>query len=159
MGLNVKQLEEYVVRPALEEIGMYSEVAVDLILGTAAQESRFEYLHQLGKGPAVSIYQIEPATYKDYWLNFLKHRPQLAKHILKVCNLRKVPSADHMLHDLKYATIMCRIHYRRIRAPLPQYGDLDAYAAYYKKFYNTIHGKATEEEFKENYHRYVGKRQ
>ena len=50
-----------------------------------------------------------------------------------------------------YAAAMCRLHYRRVPAPLPQLGDPDAVAAYWKQHYNTALGAGTPEQFKSSF--------
>ncbi len=149
--MDATQLRELIVRPSLEEVGLHSDAAEDLVMGTAAQESHLMYVKQLGGGPALSLFQIEPATYKDYWDNYLNHRVDLITEIQKACGFQGVPEPSRLVWDLKFASIMCRIHYRRISSPLPEHGDIAEYAAYWKKYYNTVHGAGTEEEFVQNY--------
>ena len=54
-------------------------------------------------------------------------------------------------HDLEtndlYACAMCRIHYQRVREPLPDADDLEGQAAYWKAHYNTPLGAGTVEHF------------
>lgn len=149
--MDATQLRELIVRPSLEEVGLHSAAAEDLVMGTAAQESHLMYVKQLGGGPALSLFQIEPTTYKDYWDNYLNHRVDLITEIQKACGFQGVPEPSRLVWDLKFASIMCRIHYRRISSPLPEHGDIAGYAAYWKKYYNTVHGAGTEEEFVQNY--------
>ena len=53
MGIHPKHLAEYVIRPSLKPLGLYSLEAEQLLLGTAAVESQLGfYLHQI-KGPAL----------------------------------------------------------------------------------------------------------
>ena len=149
--MDAKQLRELIVRPALEEVGLHSDAAEDLVMGTAAQESHLMYVKQLGGGPALGLFQVEPFTYNDYWDSHIDDREDLRNTILKAIHTVGEPQPDRVIWDLRYASIMCRIHYRRIRKPLPAHGDISGYAAYWKKYYNTIHGAGTEEEFIENY--------
>ena len=75
------QFCEYVIQPALESIGMYSEPAEQLLLGTACAESNLgTYLHQVG-GPALGVFQIEPATHTDIWENYLLYRGELRETV------------------------------------------------------------------------------
>ncbi|KAF0118141.1 MAG: hypothetical protein FD149_866 [Rhodospirillaceae bacterium] len=68
-----------VIRPTLLHLGLHSPAAEALLLGTAIQESRLgTYLRQTGGGPALGVYQMEPATHEDIWTNFLAYRPDLA---------------------------------------------------------------------------------
>jgi len=149
--MDATQLRRLIVQPALEEVGLHSDAAEDLVMGTAAQESHLMYVKQLGGGPALSLFQIEPATYNDYWENYLAYQADLVEEIRAACGFEGIPEPTRLVWDLKFASIMCRVHYRRISSPLPMHGDLPAYAAYWKKYYNTIHGAGTEEEFIENY--------
>lgn len=146
------QLRDCVVRPVLEHLAPeipYSLAAEQLLLGTAAQESRMTYLKQLGKGPAVGIWQMEPFTHDDLWrTTLLGASNPLA---IKVRQL-ELPNwwakdAREMVGNLFYACAMARVFYRRIQAPLPAAGDVPAMAAYWKRYYNTAHGKGTVEEF------------
>ena len=48
----------YLIKETLTGIDKYSIDALNLLLGTAAQESRFgHYIRQLGSGPALGIFQ------------------------------------------------------------------------------------------------------
>jgi len=150
--LNVKQLRDYVVRPVLRELNAYSEAAERLILGTAAQESRFEYIHQLGGGPALGLWQMEPATHNDIVNNYLNYRPEMAAAILRASGCAGF-EANNLLKNVSYACAFARVHYLRVKEALPS--DLDGQAKYYKIYYNTPLGKATVHEYVQNYKRLV----
>ena len=156
--MDAEQLRRYVVRPALEAIDLHSDAAEDLVMGTASQESHLKFIQQLNGGPAMGLFQMEPATYEDHWSNWLLNRPDLACKVRNAISTSQgIPSADRMRWDLRFAAIMCRIHYRRRPEPLPEYGDIWAYANYWKDHYNTHLGAGTPEEFYENY-RKVGRK-
>ena len=55
-----------------------------------------------------------------------------------------------------YACAMCRVHYMRVSAPLPDADDLEAQAAYWKQHYNTPLGAGTVEHFMEAYSHVAG---
>jgi hypothetical protein len=83
MGLNVHQFRSYVLRPTLERIGLHSNSAEILLLGTALTESGdMHYLRQLGNGPALGVYQMEPTTHEDIYDNYLKYKKELRREIL-----------------------------------------------------------------------------
>lgn len=125
-------------------------------MGTAAQESRLKYVHQI-RGPAVGLFQVEPTTFYDYWDGYLTDHQDLRDRVLEQNGIAHSslfdgrPDPNLCIWNARFAAMMCRIHYLRIRAPLPEHGDIEGLARYYKKYYNTIYGKATEEEFIENY--------
>lgn len=156
MGINAKQLRLNVIRPVLQDINLWSESAENLLLGTAAQESHMgTYLKQIN-GPALGIYQMEPATHKDLWLNYLNYQPELKSAVLSYLSHKDESSAPaELVFNLAYATLMSRIHYRRVKEVLPQADDLQGLGRYWKKYYNTELGKGTVEEFVRNYTNFV----
>lgn len=151
MGIRSEDLRLYIIRPTLEHLQLWSQSAENLLLGTAAQESQMGYyLHQLN-GPALGIYQIEPATHQDVWQNYIDYRVHLSKKLLALGAMNK----SSLVTNLSYATAMARIIYLRIAAPMPESDDIAGLAQYYKTHYNTVKGKATVEEFIANYQRYI----
>lgn len=141
------------IEDVLTPLGLYSPAASDLLMGTAAQESRLgTYWYQI-KGPALGIFQMEPATEKDIWENYLAYKLPLALKI-KVMITENEGSFD-LRYNLAYQIAMCRVHYLRCKEPLPKVGDIKGMAALWKLRYNTPAGKGTEAEFIENYKRYV----
>ena len=152
--MKYEQLKNYIIKPSLEDIGLYSQSAENLLLGTACTESNCgEYVHQVN-GPALGIYQMEPATHYDIWSNFLKYKENIVRNILLLCNFNEAPDSQEMVCNLKYATIMARIHYLRVPKVLPSANDLNALGDYYKQYYNTPLGKGSSEKFKEDFLKY-----
>jgi hypothetical protein len=146
MSINAKQLRELIIRPTLKDMGMWSESAENLLMGTAAQESHLgSQIKQLGGGPALGIYQCEPATHED-----------VAKWAKGKATFEEL-SFDHnrLIYDLRYATFICRLHYYRAPKALPEADDIEGLASYWKRFYNSSLGKGKPEEFVRNYKKYV----
>ena len=107
------------ITETLKETGLYSDNARDLIMGTFAQESNFKYTRQIGGGPALGYGQMEPATFNDIVVNFLRHKPELMGKVMKVSGV--VTLEPEMLVDNKKLMIcMARIHYLRVKEALPQ---------------------------------------
>ena len=152
--LHIPQLRQYIVQPVLRALNAYSKAAENLLVGTAVQESRLEYLHQLGGGPARGLYQMEPATHDDICSNYLAYQPDLRARI-DTFVLPQHDRHDQLAWNLAYATAMCRAHYRRVREALPEEDDVDGLARYWKRYYNTEQGAGTVTEFKDKYVRYV----
>ncbi len=144
------------IQETLSPIGLWSKQAEELLLGTCAQESHFgKYLKQIS-GPALGIFQIEPATEKDIWENYLKFRPQLIKAIKNSCRVTSYGTLS-LKSDLKYQIIMARIHYRRVSSPLPLCGDIDGQASYWDNHFNCNPDKGFPSEYIKNYRKFVKK--
>lgn len=151
MSFNKDQLLKLIIRPVLNQLQLGGIAAENLLLGTCAQESQFgTYLAQIS-GPALGIYQMEPATFDDIYDNFLAYRIDLLTKV-KSISLRN-PGA--IIYNLSYATALARIKYLRAPGELPDANDIPGLANYYKINYNTTDGAATVQQFIDNYHRYV----
>lgn len=155
MSLNLSQLRDYVVIPALNQLGLYSLAAEQLVMGTIAQESSGSYLKQLGNGPALGLIQMEPETHKDHWLNFIRYTSDLRVALLNMTSdsvdecykLHGYPDHIALVWNLRYAIAMCRVHYYRKPQALPKANDINGLAKYWKAHYNTALGAGTVDEF------------
>jgi len=143
-------LRREIVAPALRHIGMWSPAAEALLLGTAAVESRMgTYLRQVGGGPALGIWQVEPFTHLDCWDNWLDYRPDISALVLDlVPPMYRLPDDSPMLVDPQalascplYCCAIARIKYRRAPEPLPAAGDWAGLQLYHKQHYNSALGK------------------
>ena len=120
---------------ALDHYGLpASESAVKLLCMIGAHESaQFLYNKQVN-GPALSPFQIEPASYLDVceYANRKLYMPD------------DLPSpAERLIFDFRFATGIARVFLLRIPEPLPAKHDLRLMAIYAKKYWNTLLGKAT----------------
>lgn len=139
-GLHISQFKLLIIRTTLQEIGLASDAAVNLLLGTALVESGIYFLRQL-RGPALGLWQMEPATHDDCWHTFLNQKADLAQAVRLIAG-RESPSASLLIGNLPYACAMARIKYLRAPSPLPLATDATALSAYHKQFYNTPLGAA-----------------
>lgn len=174
--IDCQHLREYVIYPSLTPLDLSSINAEELLVATVAQESTGGlYLHQNDGGPALGIYQMEPKTHAYLWNTYLTEIDKNEKDnnnpninilgaripnsfgyaILKTCKYTSIPDPFCMVYNLWYATIMARVFYYFIDAPLPHHDDLDAIWDYYKLHWNTPKGKATKQEFTIKYQRYI----
>lgn len=150
--MDKKQLRDLIKR-VLVALDLHSEAAENLLMGTAAQESGLgEYIRQLGGGPALGIFQMEPATFKDIVQNCLQYKPKLAKLVMSVSGVNALRS-EYLEYNLALSICMCRVHYLRVLEGIPS--NLTGWAKYWKEYYNTRLGKGTEEEFIRNFEKYV----
>jgi len=137
-GINPGDLRRLITH-ILQEIGLYSEAAVALLLGTAAVESvNGRNIYQLAGGPARGIFQMEPTTEVDIWTNYLRYHGRLSGKITAVTG-RHGPG-PWLTWDLAYQIAMARVHYLRVPTYLPDPKDIAAQAIYWKIYYNTLDG-------------------
>lgn len=135
------QLRNLIER-VLDEIGLYSEEAVELLMLTCAVESKLgTYIRQV-RGPARGIFQIEPNTNKDMWENYLKFKPELVEKI-KMVSGKDESCLLSLEGNIIYGICMARVYYLRVPTPLPNINMISAMAQYWKKHYNTYLGAGT----------------
>lgn len=143
-----------IINPACKELGLYSVDAAFLLLGTCAQESHLgKYRRQIG-GPALSIFQIEPATEHDVWYNFLRYHPKFIP--LMGDEMPEKLDNDLLFNNDIYAAKIARLIYYRVSEKLPDHNNVQEMARYWKKYYNTPKGKGTEAQFIKSYEKYIG---
>lgn len=154
--MNPKQLRELVIRPTLHALGMWSQAAEDLMLGTACQESHCgKYIRQVGCSGnigAFGIWQMEIATARDIYDNYLRYKPEL-NHTVEMLRPAGQSISDSLICNLAYACAMARIKYYRDPAAIPN--DLLGQANMWKRVYNTALGKGTVAEYMDNWVRYA----
>jgi hypothetical protein len=179
-GVNPQHVLDNWIKPAVSSLGgkYNSRVAALLVLGTGAQESNYKYVTQLGGGPGLGFWQMEPATHADIYKNFLFYRPNLLFRVIELtlvfwsdfdgntllteterkyfCNEFPHWADKELTWNQRYAAAMCRIHYYRVPDPLPTPTEgVAGLARYWKCHYNTEQGAGTEEQFIENWNRLI----
>ena len=157
MGLDAQQLRDQVVRPTLARLGLPGGLAAEqLVMGTAAQESGFRYLHQVGGGPALGLWQMEPATFADLWDRYLldSRRRDLRDRAETVLALWPLPRLQ-LATNLNFAAAMCRIHYFARPFTFPAAPTVEQLGEIWKTAYNSMLGRGTVAEFVANYNRLV----
>lgn len=124
-----------------ENIGKVST----LLLRTCKQESNLgEFRKQMDGGPALGIWQMEPATATDIWTSYLYFRLTIqARIVLALANGDRIK--DLAFND-RYACMMARLQYLRSPLEIPDASDVEGQAALYLRVYNAG-GKATVAEF------------
>lgn len=152
-------LHDYIIEPVLARMGdkFNTKAARQLLLATAAQESHCGSFFKQVKGPALGIYQFEEWVVKDLYTNYLNYRPET----LELVDEFQSPAGkaelglSSVLGNTFYATAIARMQYFRQPEKMPEFNDFDGMWEYYKKYWNTELGKATEQEFRYNWNRYV----
>lgn len=154
--LDHRQLRELIVDVLkdMEPEVPYSDAAVELLMLTAAVESNLgTYIKQIN-GPAMGIFQMEPATEQDIWKNYLVYKPSLKAKVLSLKANQSLIKQE-MRWNLAYAIAMARLKYFRSPKPLPKNNKEDL-AKLWKDVYNTHLGKGTVEKAIKKYDELVG---
>lgn len=175
--INPQHFRELVVEPTLKDMaevfpGADNPMAVELLMDTAAHESHMgTYLKQVS-GPALGVYQMEPATHDDIWSSYITlqlstERYYFIERVLPITVQQGMqndeidaPPHSILVTDLRYATVMARLAYYRqsFTWPDPQDPDwLTKLAEIWKQFYNTSAGKGTVSKFVADYTQRVGR--
>ena len=155
--INNKQLRENVIRPILKRFDLYSKAAEELLIGTTAVEAIIDgehYLHQI-HGPALGIYQMEPATH-NWMCDYILSKRTKFQSLIDWINNTGGFDVNRLSYDLFYMTIMTRMRYRVVPKALPDESDITGLANYWKTYYNTEHGAGTVEGFIWKYNGYNG---
>lgn len=121
--IRAEDFRELIVEPTLKALAeaeprINSDSAVELMMGTAAQETDLGfYLKQHPRGPGLGIYSIEPATHKDV----LRYLDRPDKNRLKAAVMKINDTRDDLalVGDLYYATAIARVRYWYEASPLP----------------------------------------
>ena len=153
MSINQRQLRKMIEETLfdLEDLTgvKYSDNARELLMMTAAVESDLgTFWYQQGGGPALGIFQMEPATYDDIFRNYIRYRNKLEDFFIG-----EVSGYIALMYDLRHQILMARIHYLRVPEALPT-TDLSSMAGYWKKYYNTEKGAGTVSKAVDKYRAY-----
>lgn len=178
MGICAEELRTFVIRPTLEHLGHQSDAAEELLLGTAARESGLGFhltdshrqsltqsqgLTQrqgLTRRQGLGIFRIRPYTHRKIWDQFLINHPNLASTIRGLASQHEFLANPHgeLATNLRYATAIAWLIYYRNFRPLPEAGDIEGLARFWKRHYQR-HPNPSREEFIKHYHEYVACRQ
>ena len=125
-----------------------SESAIRLLCMIAAHESGgFTYSKQV-RGPALSLFQMEPRTFIDLFKYCRRRCPKLAAEI--PC------SPKRLIFDPEFAAAMGRAFLLRIPEPLPEPKQIKALGQYAKTYWNTKYGKAKASDYSKAWQQYFG---
>lgn len=152
--MNYTQLRNEIIEPVLDHLEMGDTAAADLMLATAIVESGCDYIKQLGGGPALSFWQVEPATHDDIWQNYLAHREHIARAV-EALTPRDPIGVHPLIWNMGYACAIARLVYRRRPEPLPERRDAAGMAMYWKQWYNTAEGAGDPDKFERLYRKHI----
>lgn len=113
MEIDADEFREYVVQPTLDHLDMWSPLAENLLLGTAAVESSLGSRLHLAHHASLGIYQISPATHCRIWDTFLYNQHDLASKVRGLASQREFLLRPHaeLATNLSYATAIAWMVY------------------------------------------------
>jgi len=149
--LKTKHFRKYMMRAILQEYDCWSERAEELLLMTGVAESALKHVVQANGGPARGYFQMEPWVCVDLINNRLMNNPKRRGNLLD--NLVGT-EAQALKDDIVFMVLSCRYFYMEVPEALPDHRDRKAIYRYYKKYWNTEAGKATEKHFFEMWDKY-----
>jgi hypothetical protein len=157
MGICAAELRQWVIKPTLKRLGVYSKAAENLLLATAAQESGLgSHLKPAGQR-ALGIYQIHSLAHRHIWDDHLALHSEMASLVRGLASQHDFLSQPHaeLATNLSYATAIAWFMYaRHDNFSLPKSNDITALAALWKRFYHPK-SKTSITDFSENFSRYL----
>ena len=142
-----KEIKE-IIEWTLNKMNMYSDDAAAMIYRTGMAETGYKHLKQMGGGPAIGFFQIEPATMNDVIDNYVSYRPQI-KTDLYALGFDDKDAEMRVMSSIALQVAFCRLCYRRDSKAIPKLENIKAQAEYWKRVYNTKLGKGTVKHFLE----------
>ena len=156
MGVNNKQIKSLIKDVCVQMGEKYAkQEALDIVYATGLVESKYQYIEQIGKGPARSFWQVEPSTAVDNCKNFISSRPDLLQASADILGIDPYYFIDANADDwdwilrtnISAGILHCRIKYWRIPEPIKE--GKEELGKYWKKHYNTEEGAGSVEHFLE----------
>lgn len=161
MGICATELRQWVIKPTLKRLGVYSKAAENLLLATAAQESGLgSHLKPAGQR-ALGIYQIHSLSHRHIWDDHLAQRSDMASVVRGLASQHDFLSQPHaeLATNLSYATAIAWFMYaRHADFRLAKNDNIETLASLWKRFYHPK-SKLSVKDFSDNFNRYVSQQE
>lgn len=158
MGIYASDLRELIVKPYLKGLGEYSEVAENLLLGTAAQESRMGLHCYCEQTKGFGLYRITAEKHVELWDTYLVLFPDLASQQRGLASQQQFLKNPHseLVTNLAYTTGMAWMIYRRAGVDTSKSLDCAALAQLWAAhFDNGTHSMRNADDFIQTYRKLV----
>lgn len=115
MGICASDLRELIIKPYLHGLGEHSDVAEELLLGTAALESLLGLRCYCPQTKGLGLYRITAEKHQELWDTYLVQFPDLASQQRGLASQQLFLKNPHgeLITNLTYATGMAWMIYRR----------------------------------------------
>jgi len=143
MGICPDELIQLVIRPTLQYLGEKSEDAQFLLMATAAIESDLGFHLKGEQHRGIGVFQISARSHRNVWDKYLVNHPDLASKVRGLASQHEFLQHPHqeLATNLRYATAIAWLIYKRKECPLPKAKDLNAVARFWRRhFHSRPHG-------------------
>lgn len=133
------------IRSVIKNLGITTDPRVhDLLLETCAVESDLGRIVKQYHGPALSVYQILPSTYRSTLRQLRKYHPELYTKVMAYYDQTKDQQYNYT-KNVPFTTAISLVYYHfATDGKLAQYVKTrQARAVLWKRVYNTSHGRGT----------------
>lgn len=156
MGICPAELVQYVIRPTLEYLGDYSESAATLLAATAAIESDLGFHLKKQKSNGLGVYRINPRCHQLVWDRYLAKDPDLASKVRGLASQHEFLANPHLelTTNLRYATAIAWMIYRRTGKALPAADDIQGLGKYWRRHFHS-RPQASLNSFVEHYQKLI----
>lgn len=154
VSVNKNQIKDLIKDVCIQLGDKYAKKeALDIVYATGLVESKYEYIEQIGAGPARSFWQVEPETAVDNCKNFISARPELMQRAADILGIDPYHFIDPQLDNWDWilrtniaaGILHCRIKYWRVPESIEN--SREGLAKYWKQHYNTPDGAGSVEHF------------
>jgi hypothetical protein len=114
------------------------EVVKQMFFTAVVESGGGRWDKQIGGGPAVSYWQIEPVTAEDVYYRYLSTRKSLKDRVEKfsgVSQVEKGQMREVLLKNPKFAACIARLVYGMDKGSIPVSKGWEGHAEYWKKAY------------------------
>lgn len=139
MGICPSELIHLVIRPTLKYLGEDSEDARFLLMATAAMESELGF-HLVGnEHKGIGVYQISAKCHRNVWDKYLVNNPELASKVRGLASQHEFLANPHqeLATNLRYATAIAWLIYKRKTSNIPKAQDLDSVARFWRRHFHS----------------------
>lgn len=139
MGICPKELQHLVIKPTLEYLGDFSLSAQTLLVATAAIESELGFHLAEEHSRGLGVYRINPRSHQLVWDQYLAKDPDLASKVRGLASQREFLANPHneLTTNLRYATAIAWMLYKRKDKPLPEASDITAMGKFWRRHFHS----------------------
>lgn len=139
MGICPRELQHLVIRPTLEYLGDFSPAAQTLLVATAAMESELGFHLCEPQTRGLGVYRINPRSHQLLWDQYLAKDPELASKVRGLASQHEFLAHPHLelTTNLRYATAIAWLLYKRKNKPLPEATDIPAMGKFWRRHFHS----------------------